>query len=102
VPEELEDDSQVDSAFNPDRTTIKRYELVHRDKTKNCPKKVQFRQSCPVPYTNTDVVLVKIFRQRELFMKKKHGKSFSYKSLHVLKSTQNALDMWRKKGMIFD
>ena len=69
MPEELEDDSQVDSAFNPDRTTIKRYELVHRDNTKNCPKKVQFRQSCPVPYTNTDVVLVKIFGQREFVMK---------------------------------
>ena len=131
LPRDDEDDEDadldIDSAFNPDRKTSVRYDLVHRSDTKNCPKKVSVCNSCPIPYGPQDIALVRTTGTREFITKsgkekqvsgniyihfldkclKKQTKEFSYKFIHVSKKTQElcgakAVESFKRRGMIID
>ena len=120
-------DLDIDSAFNPDRKTSVRYDLVHRSDTKNCPKKVTVCNSCPIPYGPQDIALVRTTGTREFTTKsgkekqvsgniymhfldkclKKQNKDFTYNFIRVPKKTQelcgpNVIASFKKRGMIID
>ena len=46
-------------ALDTFRTETNLYHLVHRDDTKNCPKKVTRSEYCKILFTNADIVLIK-------------------------------------------
>ena len=125
--DEDEEDDDSDSAFNPNRKTSLRYDLVHRSDTKNCPKKVSVCNSCPVPYGPQDIVLVRTTGTRDFITKsgkekqatgniyihfldkclRKQNKDFSYAFIHVLKKTQELCGdkgvlSFKRRGMKID
>ena len=50
--EEIDDE---EDPFNPQRTVVQKYDLVHRKDTKLCPKKVSTCQSCPTSFWKSNV-----------------------------------------------
>ena len=64
------------------------YHLVHRDDTKNCPKKVTRCEYCKILFTNAGIILIKTKRKRQ-FTCPKTGKEKCHVAnvyLHYLQS----------------
>ena len=61
-------------ALDPFRTETNLYHLVHRDDTKNCPKKVTRCEYCKILFTNADIVLIKTKGKIDSSLVQKRGK----------------------------
>ena len=96
------------SFLNPYRQKVKKYVLIHRGDTKNCPKGVTRCEYCRVNFDSSDMVIVKTSGKRESTCSKTgkdrikvgnvylhnligcltdYDKNFSYKDVLVLKPT---------------
>ena len=73
VHSEEEIDNEEDP-FNPQRTVVQKYDLVHRKDMKLCPKKVTTCQSCPTSFRQFDAVLIRTYGTQEFTDKSENQK----------------------------
>ena len=113
--------------LDPDRDQPEKYQMVHRDDPKLCPKSVRRCEHCRLAFNATDILLVKTVGVREITDKKGSKKklsgniylhyltnclrnynlNFNFKMVSVPKRSQEKLpeggpEQSRKKGMILD
>ena len=115
------------SFLDPDRDQPRKYQLVHRDDPKLCPKSIQRCKHCRIAFNATDILLVKAVGVREITARQFRRKSFvvtytcttctkclgeydlnfNFKMVSAPKRTQEKLpeggpEQIRKNGMILD